>query len=570
MKKVCTNCQAEFDDPTLEECPNDGGTLLTIEDEGDDPLIGMTVDGRYVVESLLGAGGMGAVYRAHQKTMNRDIALKVLKHELSSDPQIVKRFLREVQVVSVLRHPNTIMVYDFGQTPENLLYIAMEYLEGAELSGKLKKAGALPVKEGLDIVSQVCGSLSEAHGKGVVHRDLKPDNIFLADLGGTQVVKVLDFGIAKLDSGKEQTQLTRAGLTVGTPPYMSPEQAEGRAEITPGSDIYSLGCILYECLTGRPPFVGESPVKILMDHCTSPPPPMQAVQPGIQVPQPVEALVMAMLEKDPARRPSSAKDLQTHLENLKSGTAAPLPQPPGADLAYGSTAAWDSSEVSAAVATGQQGAFDPTGATSAWDSQDGSVGAVPPGSLPRPATDLAGEAVPASTAAAVASVKRGGFPVIPVLVALLLVAGGAGTFFFLNSKKGKGGGKSTATAVSVSGQEKARSKELEKPKEIKFWLTSVPTGAKVLDGKKEIGSTPIELAAPKKPWDLTLSVKGYESMPVSIVPGQKAPLKIDLKKAEKRVGARPRARPRPRPRPKAKPKARPKASEEEILVDDLK
>ena len=557
MKKLCVTCQQEFEDADLEVCPDDGGNLLFLDDDEEDPLIGATVDGRYVVQGLLGAGGMGSVYRAHQKTMNRGIALKVLKRELSSDPQIVKRFLREVQVVSVLRHPNTIMVYDFGQTPENLLYIAMELLEGRELSDKLKEVVALPITAALDMVIQVCGSLSEAHEKGVVHRDLKPDNIFLAKLGGQDLVKVLDFGIAKLDTGNEQTQLTRSGLTVGTPPYMSPEQAEGRPEITPGSDIYSLGCILYECITGRPPFIGESPVKILMDHCTTQPQPMSAVNPRLQIPPPVEQTVMAMLNKDVTQRPSSALELGKHLENLRQGGTGTMSAAPPSDLAYDSTAAWDSSEVSAAVANSP----DALAATGAWDSSgSGMGGVVPPGQMPRPATDLAGEAIPASTAAAMASVRRG-VPVLPLVIALVLIGGGVGGFFVWQSQKAKGK-RAAAVAVPVAPDtKKDPPKKKAPPKKIEFWLTSEPEGATVLDGDRELGLTPMKLSPRSKPWKLKVQLRGYKSSTVSVLPGWHEPI---VEKLDKIVKARPRSKPRSRARSK------PKASEEDILVDDLK
>ena len=563
MKKLCATCQQEFTDEDLETCPDDGGKLLFLDEVEEDPLIGTTVDGRYVVQGLLGAGGMGSVYRAHQKTMNRGIALKVLKRELSSDPQIVKRFLREVQVVSVLRHPNTIMVYDFGQTPENLLYIAMELLEGRELSNFLSDQGALSVMQALEIASQVCGSLSEAHEKGVVHRDLKPDNIYLAKLGGQDVVKVLDFGIAKLDTGNEQTQLTRSGLTVGTPPYMSPEQAEGRREITAASDLYSLGCIMYECLTGRPPFIGESPVKILMDHCTTPPQPMSAVNPGLNLPPVIEETVMRLLLKDVSQRPQSAHELQKHFDNLRMGgtgtMSAAAPPPP--DVGYDSTAAWDSSEVSAAVAN-QADVLGPTGA---WGSSSGMAGAVPPGQMLRPATDLAGEAVPSSTAAAMASVRRGGFPVVPFLVTLLVLGAGAGGLFVWKTQKEKGNA-AMAVAVPVEPDKKAAAAEQKaaKPaKKAEFWLTSEPEGAAVSDDDKELGVTPMKLQSKDKPWKLTVSHKGYKASTVTVLPGWKEPI---LEKLERVV----RTRQRSRQRPRAKPSGGTSGGDEDILVDDLK
>ena len=539
------------------ECPSEGcgGKMLVLADTDEDPLIGSTVDGRYLVQSMLGQGGMGAVYKAHQKTMNRSIALKVLKKELSSDPQIVKRFLREVQATSVLRHPNTIAVYDFGQTPENLLYIAMEYLEGTPLSDKLKDEGPRSVDRALEIIQDTCCALHEAHQKGIVHRDLKPDNLFLATMGGKEVCKVLDFGIAKLDTGDNQTQLTRSGLTVGTPPYMSPEQAEGRAEITSASDVYSLGCILFECLTGRPPFIGDSPVKILMDHCTSPPPPLREANPGVEVPPGVEALVMQMLHKDHTQRPGPADVLADHIDKLRKagGHAAGLaPAPTG----FEPTGAWDSAEVGAAVAAQGGGGpnTDPFGATGAFQTSESSA---------RPTTDMAGEAVPVSTAAALQSVKSGGAGKMVFGLLLLLLAGG-GAFFAMNQKKPEATPKKAATAVPVAPQASKKPKAPPKVAEkTKFWMQSTPD-ADLFEDKKKIGRTPMQFDIPKEVRRLVLRQKGFKDMDISIGPFSKDDMKLNLLAAP-RAAARPSRRPS-----KAKKKSPKKSSEEDVLVDDLK
>jgi serine/threonine-protein kinase len=524
--------------------------MLVLAEDEEDPLIGTTVDGRYLVQSMLGQGGMGAVYKAHQKTMNRSIALKVLKRELSGDPQIVKRFLREVQATSVLRHPNTIAVYDFGQTPENLLYIAMEYLEGMPLADKIKNEGPRSVDRALQIVQDSLSALAEAHDKGIVHRDLKPDNLFLANMGGKEVLKVLDFGIAKLDTGDNQTQLTRSGLTVGTPPYMSPEQAEGRAEITPASDIYSMGCILFECLTGRPPFIGESPVKILMDHCTAAPPPLKEANPGVNVPPAVEALVMQMLAKDHRERPGPADVLADHIGALRKSGGQATGLAPAPDLGYDSTGAWDSAEVSAAVAA-QANPYDATGAFTTSDAAAASM---------RPNTELAGEAV--STEAAMASLKGGGGGKWLALVAVLVLAGGGGAFFMMNQKK-PNPSRAAATAVATPVKPKEDKPKPEKKKE--FWLQSQPD-AEIYEDKEKIGKTPLKMDTPEGIRRLVLKAKGFKDMEISIGPFSTDTMKVNLIAAPRIV----RQAPRPsRPRRPARKKKK-KASEEDILVDDLK
>jgi len=342
MSKVCPVCQNEYPDEA-ELCPEDNSVLLVVQQgqEEEDPLLGQVVDGRYRIDSKLGVGGMGAVYLAVQLTMNRRVALKVLKPDLVSDPEVVKRFLREAQAVSLLTHANTITVYDFGQTPDDLLYLAMEYLDGRALSDAIVEDAPMSVERALGIVGDVAAALSEAHAKGIVHRDLKPDNIMLAEIGGQKdQVKVLDFGIAKLQSGRSQTQLTRAGYTVGTPDYMSPEQAQALPEITHRADLYALGCILYECLTGRPPFADESAVGVLMAHCTGEVPRFAEARPEISIPAEVEGLVRWLLEKQPEDRPDSAEVLVEKIRSMPldgAPTPAAPPPPEVEELAFADT-----------------------------------------------------------------------------------------------------------------------------------------------------------------------------------------------------------------------------------------
>ncbi len=559
MKKVCATCQLETSEDVA-ECQNAGcgGKLLVLAEDEEDPLIGTTVDGRYLVQSMLGQGGMGAVYKAHQKTMNRSIALKVLKKELSGDPQIVKRFLREVQATSVLRHPNTIAVYDFGQTPENLLYIAMEYLEGIPLADKLKE-GPRSTDRALEIVQDSLSALAEAHEKGIVHRDLKPDNLFLAIMGGKEVVKVLDFGIAKLDTGDNQTQLTRSGLTVGTPPYMSPEQAEGRAEITAASDIYSLGCILFECLTGRPPFIGESPVKILMDHCTAAPPPLREANPGVNVPPGVEALVMQMLHKDHTQRPGPADVLAEHIGALRRNGGQATGLAPAPSMGFDSTAAWDSAEVSAAVAA--QGDADPFGSTGAFTSSEVDAHAAAMQAGMRPNTELAGEAVPVSTAAAMASVRGGGGGKWIAMVVVLFLAGGGGAFYMMNQRKPAPAPAKSAKAVATPVKAAVDKKPAKKAKS-DFWIQSTPD-AEIFEGKTKLGMTPFKFDIPKEVRRLVLKKKGFKDMPLSIGPFSKDDMKVSMDARPVVVRRAPKRASKPRKRKK-------KASEEDILVDDLK
>lgn len=263
---------------------------------------GTIIADRYEITSYLAAGGMAQVYVATQKQINRPVALKVLSASFSMNQNVVMRFFREAHVVGALSHPNTVHIFDMGETPDHRLFIAMELLKGRELSERIKE-GSMTFEESLPIVRQVAGSLSEAHQLGIIHRDLKPDNIFLTTLN---VVKVLDFGIAKLKDDDEgdasERRLTKAGTAPGTPEYMSPEQARGK-ELDARSDLYSLGVVLYEMLCGHPPFEESTFLGTILMHVQSPPPPLPD-----NVPEIVRNYVVnRLLAKDPAGRPDNAE-----------------------------------------------------------------------------------------------------------------------------------------------------------------------------------------------------------------------------------------------------------------------
>lgn len=281
---------------------------------GPDRLLGTFLAGKYRILEKIGEGGMGTVFVANQEPIDRQVAVKVLHHSLANDEIAVRRFEREAKVISRMRHPNTVTVYDFGRTQAGELYLVMELLEGQTVAQLVRADGPLPGLRAARIIRQACGSLSEAHELGIIHRDLKPDNIFLTHYGEQRdFVKVLDFGLVKLADSDSFHRLTQQGKVYGTPRYMAPEQAEGRP-IDNRSDIYTLGVVLYEMLTGRPLFTAETMVALLVKHIQTPPPPMGAVRPDLDVDPRLESIVMWALAKKAGDRPQSVVELARELE----------------------------------------------------------------------------------------------------------------------------------------------------------------------------------------------------------------------------------------------------------------
>ena len=271
-----------------------------------DPLIGRVLQGKYKIVKLLGEGGMGAVYVGEQMLGERvrRVAIKTLHAHLSRDPQIRARFNREVGTLAGLEHPNTVQVFDFGQTEDGLLFLVMEFVQGRSIADILEKDGALASSRVEKIVQQIGGSLAEAHAQGIIHRDLKPDNVVLTERAGTKdFVKVLDFGIAKR-SGEEdhnEPKLTQQGMVLGTPPYMSPEQFTGQP-LDARSDIYSLGVMAYEMLTNTLPFAAETAYEWATLHMTAAPKPIETAPNGAALPESMRAAIMKALSKSPDQR----------------------------------------------------------------------------------------------------------------------------------------------------------------------------------------------------------------------------------------------------------------------------
>ncbi len=269
-----------------------------------DQIVGMTI-GNYHVRQKLGEGGMGSVYLAEHPTIGKKVALKVLHAEFAADTNVVSRFFTEAKAVNDIGHPNIVDIVDYGMITgsqgEQLVYFFMEFLPGHTLTDLIRAEAPLPPERALNITVQVADALAASHKCNIVHRDLKPDNIMLAPRGRERdFVKLLDFGIAKLTGDQPGAQKTRTGLVMGTPAYMSPEQCEGRGQIDHRSDIYSLGIVLYEMITGRVPFYGEGYGEILVQHLTARPVPPTTIR-GV-IPPHVESIVLKAMEKRPENR----------------------------------------------------------------------------------------------------------------------------------------------------------------------------------------------------------------------------------------------------------------------------
>jgi serine/threonine-protein kinase len=291
---ICPTCREHYlGDESF--CPRDGTPLEAIPR---DPLIGEVLGTRYRLEARIGEGGMGTVYRARHTVMDRPIAVKLLRRDLAGDDAAVARFQREARAASRLDHPNCVKVLDFGQTEDGLLYLVMELLQGESL-GQVLLRGPLPWPRALRIARQIALALGYAHGQQLVHRDLKPDNVFLC--AGDRV-KVVDFGLCKQVSDVE-SGITQAGVVFGTPEYMSPEQAESRP-LDGRADLYALGALLFRTVTGDLPFHASSYVGLLTQHLTATPPSPSELRPDLGIPPEVDALILALLEKEPDRRPA--------------------------------------------------------------------------------------------------------------------------------------------------------------------------------------------------------------------------------------------------------------------------
>jgi eukaryotic-like serine/threonine-protein kinase len=380
----CPNCGTSYP-PSVRLCPKDG-TVLEGHRPTEERFVGAVLHGKYRLDNYLSSGGMGAVFRATHVMLGKPVAVKLIKADLVTSADMVRRFQREARAATSLNHPSIVSVYDLGQTDDGTLYIAMELVDGNSLKDEIRQHGRIDPPRIVYLLRQIASALAVAHKHQIIHRDLKPQNVMLArDNNGHEVAKLLDFGIAKTFDDA-QTQLTATGFALGTPQYMSPEQTMGK-EVDARSDIYSLGVMMYEMLIGEVPFTDPSTPAILVKHMTEMPAPPSRKRPDIQIPAHLEAVALRCLEKDPAKRYQTADEFSAGLE-AGAGMEPTIPMRAAAAPLDAPTVLMTPADADATIPTPAPVAAAPTG----------------PATVPPPSATAPGvPAQPAATAAAPAA-----------------------------------------------------------------------------------------------------------------------------------------------------------------------
>ncbi len=313
--KACKLCGQRFTNDAA-FCPFDGEPLEQVQggwDSASDPLIGALIDGRYEVMEALGEGGMGTVYRVRHHALQRQFAMKVLRPDLAREPELCSRFIQEARTAATIAHPNVVQITDYGSVPSGSPYFVMELLDGAPLSRLVKQAGPIPAARAVRILVQIAAGIGAAHRAGVVHRDLKPDNVFIVpDTHGNDQVKILDFGVAKVAGA---ARMTRTGMVFGSPHYMSPEQASGQP-VDHRADIYALGVVMYELFTGHVPFEADTFMGVLTKHMFMAPEPFVQKAENMRELGALEDITLRCLEKKPENRYPTVEALVADVEEV--------------------------------------------------------------------------------------------------------------------------------------------------------------------------------------------------------------------------------------------------------------
>lgn len=454
---ICRLCQSETESG-FRFCTNCGGILpvahsasldtimgapdVTAQLPAQDPLSGRTIEGKYRIDGVIGAGGMGAVYRATRLLIGDEVAIKILHTERIADPHAGERFRREAQAAARLKHPNAVSIYDFGVSSDGLQYLVMELVEGQSLRQLIRQQGPLSVSLVAQIAAQVCEALDEAHRQHIVHRDVKPDNIILNRTAAGLRVKVLDFGIAKLRDDTA-SHLTQTGSVMGTPHYMSPEQCLGE-ELDSRADIYSIGIVLYEMLCGRVPFESPTATAVVVQHVNQMPAPLRSINPS--VPPEVESVVLRALQKRPEARQQTAgalaKELAAAIARTPAGYAHQYHAEAPPSLQYQNTEDERTVERAYAAATSEPSKPTPDLApTVHLANLSGATGSV-----------VGGRATTGSGSLAVAADRQGVAVKIGIVAAAVIVLGIIGLLIALRLTQTEAGNTNLATNANRDNQ----------------------------------------------------------------------------------------------------------------------
>ena len=554
--------------------------LLPFDDS--DALVGKLIDNRYELRRKLGEGGMGSVYLAFQTSIERPVCIKFLRRELLSDQTVIKRFLIEAKAASRLTDPHTITIHDFGTTLEGLPFIAMEYLEGVSLRGKLEKTGSLSYEDMARIIDQVAQSLAEAHDAKIIHRDLKPDNVQLtARPEDPEFVKVLDFGIASART-LAHTKVTQTGTIQGTPTYMAPELILG-GETDARVDIYALGIMMYEMLAGVVPYSAETPMQVMYQHINEEPQSIRAINPDVEVPRSIHTFIWRCIGKEPGHRPDDARAFRAELAKAVEEAASSGDEPMRPIFTTSDGFRVDAKDMEA-LATRQ--AVGPlTG--SLLDSQPTVARHMTPSVI----VDTRPNMLPwvITLAAAVVAMLGMGFlilrgPSAPVVMGAdgQAHASRAAVDAAPGDEQGEPAAEApakpeqgsadaevqgepppTAVAAKDTPEPEATPVEPAKPAEVTLSFISDPLGASVRLNGEVIGKTPLFRKIPmsEEPIEVVLTRSGYKERNVKVTPRDDLQIVETLERKARKKTSRPKPRPistPPTPKPKPRPKPKPK------------
>ncbi len=477
-------------------------------------IVGTTIGGRFRIDSRIAAGGMGVVYKAEQVPLGRPVAVKILRapNDPRMDESFSKRFLLEAAAVANLAHPHTIVVHDYGRDGE-VLYFAMEFLEGATLTGRVRKKGPMPPAEAIHVGKQIASSLQDAHEAGLVHRDLKPGNVMLISRGGDpNYVKVLDFGLVKMVSTEENAALTQSGIMLGSPRYMSPEQVRGKGDVDHRADIYSFGAMLCFMLTAKPPFPAGSQFEAMRAHVYTAPPALRELDPKCTASQRVQQLIHKCLAKKPDERFQSMAEL---LQALAHAELAPV-DTNGAQDEKPTMMSAESPREQPHVAPQPLAPPAPTPTPSPAPSFTG-----PPQQeahtqsfKPLPSEGASGSYIgPVHSPARVWGVR--------IAAGLLVVAGAAGAALLVGQNDDPvveplPPREPTVVETPVAPPTEMAADPVE-TQQVRTVVQSDPSPARVLRNGHDLGDTPLTLLMPEgAEWELELSARGYETRSIRL------------------------------------------------------